>query len=202
VPVCKVSRAGLVYAAARLGYSETNRRPGVVPVMLRLLAPFLIAAFASVSVYAQDSAITPEGPQAPGDTMQAPEGQTVADVNAKIEELLGDPGQFQAAFNAVTAAIGESNPAELARWVAYPMTISYNDEELIIEDDNDFVNNYEDLVTEDVYEAVRNQRYADLFVSSDGVMFGDGQIWMSFVCRDEACTQSDVKIISIHSTLR
>jgi hypothetical protein len=171
--------------------------------MLRFLASaLLLTALAGAAALAQESAITPEGPQAPDQTMQAPEGQTVADVNAKIEQLLGDPGQFEAAFNAITAAIGENNAGGLARWIAYPMTISYNDEELTIADANDFVDNYEDLVTEDVYDAVRNQRYADLFVNSDGVMFGDGQIWMSFVCRDEACIKSDVKIISIHSALR
>jgi hypothetical protein len=171
--------------------------------MLRFpAAAFLLIVASGGCALAQESAITPAGPQAPGDSMLAPEGQTVEDVNARIEQLLGDPVQFRAAFDAVTRAIEDDDPEEVARWVAYPMTLSYNDEELTIEDANDFVANYEDLVTEDVYDAVRNQNYADLFVNSDGVMFGDGQLWMTFVCRDEACAKSDVRIISIHSTLR
>ena len=60
--------------------------------MFRFLVPAaLLLAMGAAAALAQDSAITPEGPQPPGDTMQAPEGQTAADVNARIDQLLGDP---------------------------------------------------------------------------------------------------------------
>jgi hypothetical protein len=186
----------------KLGYSGANRRSEVPPMLRLAAAALLLIAVSGPGAFAQESAITPAGPQAPGDSMQAPQGRTDEDVNARIEQLLGDPAQFQAAFDAVTAAVADDDPQEVARWVAYPMTLSYNDEELTIEDANDFVDNYEDLVTEDVYDAVRDQNYADLFVNSDGVMFGDGQMWMTYVCRDETCSKSDVRIISIHSALR
>jgi hypothetical protein len=33
-------------------------------------------------------------------------------------------------------------------------------------------------------------------------MFGDGQMWMTMICRDEACARSDVRIIAIQSVLQ
>jgi hypothetical protein len=55
-------------------------------------------------------------------------------------------------------------------------------------------------MTNEIVEAVTNQAYEDLSVSDEGVMFGDGQVWINGVCYDDACSGFDVKIVTIQST--
>jgi hypothetical protein len=63
-----------------------------------------------------------------------------------------------------------------------------------------FVEHYDGIVTEEVKAAVVGQEYEDLFVSADGVMFGDGQMWLNGICKDDACAEFDVRIITIQNT--
>ena len=48
--------------------------------------------------------------------------------------------------------------------------------------------------------AVTGQTYENLFVNAEGVMFGNGQVWMGGVCTDDACSDFEVRIIAIQST--
>ena len=58
----------------------------------------------------------------------------------------------------------------------------------------------DEIVTEETVAAVSGQSYESLFASDQGIMFGNGQVWMSGVCEDDACERWDVKIITIQST--
>lgn len=149
---------------------------------------------------AQDSAL-PSGPRQKDDFERPLAGQSVEDVNARMELIFGASGPFLAAFNAITSAVAERNAAALAPWVEYPLHIAYGDQELVVENADDFVQYYDEIVTEDVMEAVQNQTYASLFVNEDGVMFGNGEMWMTAICRDQACSWTDVRIIAIRSAM-
>ena len=41
--------------------------------------------------------------------------------------------------------------------------------------------------------------YYSLFVNGDGVMFGNGEIWMNAICLDEACNETEARIITIQA---
>jgi hypothetical protein len=126
--------------------------------------------------------------------------QSAADVNATIEALFGESAPFERAFDAIQRAVAAHDAAGLAEWVAYPFRVSYDDEELIVETPSQFVADYDDIVTEDIADAVAAQDYASLFVNTDGVMFGNGEMWMTLVCDDDACTRNSVKVIASQST--
>ena len=36
--------------------------------------------------------------------------------------------------------------------------------------------------------------------AADGVMFGNGEVWLNGICKDDACADFDVKIVTIQST--
>ena len=71
---------------------------------------------------------------------------------------------------------------------------------MVIGDAAQFTDYYEAIVTPEIAQAVADQSFNELFVSSEGAMFGDGQVWMTEVCLDDACSNSEVKIITIQST--
>ena len=46
-------------------------------------------------------------------------------------------------------------------------------------------------------KAVSAQDFGKVFVNQQGVMIGDGQVWLSGQCLDAACTRTEVKVITI-----
>jgi hypothetical protein len=123
--------------------------------------------------------------------------QTADEVNGRIEMVLGDHTKFEAAFAAVQAAVADEDADALAALVSYPITIRSGPEELTIDDVEAFAQHYEEIMTEEIVTAITDQTYESLFVNSDGVMFGNGQVWLSGVCTDDACSDFDVRIIAI-----
>ncbi|MDP1731633.1 MAG: hypothetical protein Q8L54_10770 [Devosia sp.] len=131
----------------------------------------------------------------------APAGaQTVGDINASIEMVLGDRAAYVEAFEAIQAAVADDDAATVAAWVSYPINVTIDGEAHSIEGSETFVEQYDGIVTEEIKSAVVEQKYEALFVNFKGIMFGDGQMWLSGVCRDDACAKWDVKIIAIQST--
>lgn len=126
--------------------------------------------------------------------------QTAEDINDTIDGVLGDHAPYEEAFFSIQAAVVEYEAESVALWVAFPLSVTVDGQAFSIEGPADFIEQYDAVVTEEVRDAVANQRYEDLFVNAEGVMFGDGQMWLNGVCSDDACTESDVKIITIQGT--
>ena len=81
--------------------------------------------------------------------------------------------------------------------MSYPINVSINGRKTTIRNAKAFVANYDAIMTPDIVATVKNQKYEDLFVNYQGVMFGRGQIWVNGVCKDKACKTQDVKVITI-----
>jgi hypothetical protein len=110
------------------------------------------------------------------------------------------PDTYRQAFDAIQQAVSEDDAAAFADWVTYPIEVNVAGEDMVIGDAAQFAEHYEDIVTPEIADAVTNQSFNELFVNDQGAMFGDGQVWMSEICDDDACANSEVKIITIQST--
>lgn len=126
--------------------------------------------------------------------------QTDGDVIAQLDTMFGTSDPFVEAFQAIQEAVEAGDSEVVAQWVAYPLRAVVDEEETEIADEESFVENYDAIVTEDIAATITNQRFADLFVNADGVMFGSGEMWLTLVCDDDACTDSGVRIIAIQGT--
>ncbi|MHB1103104.1 MAG: hypothetical protein ACYC0C_10115 [Devosia sp.] len=126
--------------------------------------------------------------------------QTDDEVNAGIDSVLGDHAPYEEAFAAIQAAVAEDDAEAVAEWVAYPFNATVDGEAYSFEGPDGFIEHYDGIVTGEVKATVTDQKYEDLFVNAEGVMFGNGQMWLSGVCRDDACAEFDVKIITIQNT--
>jgi hypothetical protein len=126
--------------------------------------------------------------------------QTVADVNDTIDDLLGDHTKFEEAFHAVQAAVAGGDAESFAAWVAYPIGVNIDGEDVVVETPEALVELYDQFMTEEITAAVTGQRYEDVLVNYGGVMFGDGQVWINGVCVDDECSDFDVRVVTIQST--
>ena len=110
------------------------------------------------------------------------------------------PDTYRQAFDAIQQAVAAGDATAFADWVSYPIEVAADGEPMVIGDAAQFAEHYEGIVTPEIAQAVADQSFNELFVNSEGAMFGNGQVWMSEICLDDACSNSEVKIITIQST--
>ncbi|OWV85418.1 hypothetical protein ATY78_25755 [Rhizobium sp. R635] len=125
--------------------------------------------------------------------------QSENEVYNRIEELHGDAAGFDRPLRQLVQAMRAGDAETIAGLAEYPLTVKANGETYDIENAEDFVDNFDDLVTSETRRAVGRQQYQDLFVSSEGVMLANGAVWMSAVCDDNACEESHWAIIAINN---
>lgn len=86
-------------------------------------------------------------------------------------------------FYEIIKSIIETEQKELlSNLVSYPLTVYENDNNLlVIENSDDFVKNYNKIITERVKYTVACTGIDDLWSNSNGIMLADGVIWFSSV---------------------
>lgn len=134
------------------------------------------------------AAAAPAGPAATAET--GAEG----DVHARIDAVLGDSAQYEKVFNAFKAAVVGGDRAAVVEEVRFPLNIAGGRK---ITGPGEFQRNYEKIITPAVVKAMSAQDFNAVFVNQQGVMIGDGQVWLNGQCLDQACTRTEVKVITI-----
>lgn len=124
----------------------------------------------------------------------APADAHAEDARARIESVLGDAAQYEKVFNAFKTAVVGGDRAAVVEEVRFPLNISGGKK---ITGPGEFQRNYEKIITPAVVKAVSEQDFGKVFVNQQGVMIGDGQVWLNGQCLDKACAQTEVKVITI-----
>lgn len=122
-----------------------------------------------------------------------------SEVYDRIEELHGDAAGFDRPLRQLVLAMRSGDAETIAGLAEYPLSVKANGETYDVENAEDFVENFDDLVTPETRRDVGRQQYQDLFVSSEGVMLANGAVWMGAVCDDNACDESHWAIIAINN---
>ncbi|MBB3160355.1 hypothetical protein FHS25_000787 [Rhizobium laguerreae] len=125
--------------------------------------------------------------------------QSENEVYNRIEELHGDAAGFDRPLRQLVKAMRSSDAETIAGLAEYPLTVKTDGKPYEVESAEDFIDNFDDLVTPETRRAVGRQQYEDLFVNSDGVMLAGGAVWMGAVCDDNACEASHWAIIAINN---
>jgi len=124
--------------------------------------------------------------------------QTAAEVNKTFDELFGEHAPYKAFFDKLKKAVAENDKKTVASMVDYPFKARINDKAVTIRDAAHFEADYDKVFTKKVKEAVAKQTYATLFANWQGVMIGDGEVWFSGICNNEACEKQTVRIIAVN----
>jgi hypothetical protein len=124
--------------------------------------------------------------------------QTAQDVDARMDALFGAHEPYHAFFDQLKRAVAAKDKNAVAGMIKYPVAIHHANDQTILRTRKDFLARYDRIFTPKLVDIVARQDYATLFVRDEGAMIGDGEIWFSGVCRDQACKQSDIKIIAFN----
>ncbi len=138
--------------------------------------------------------------QATPDPASKPDVAESPDVESIEERLafLGFEVQKTRDFLAsIQEAVSNGAPAMLAALVEFPLSANLDGKKVQIAGPGSFAEHYEQIVTESVRQAVLTQEFSELFANWQGVMIGKGEVWFSGVCRNEDCSDYEVRIIAI-----
>lgn len=123
--------------------------------------------------------------------------QTVEETNARLDAVFGEHESFGEVFDILYAAVEAGDAATVASLAKYPLRVATNGEEYEIDNETTFVENYDTIITPSIADVILSQDFALLFVNQDGVMYGDGDVWISSICIDSACERYRWLIVTI-----
>lgn len=125
--------------------------------------------------------------------------QSEEDVMNDIENIHGDSEGFGEAFSILQESFLFDDPTAFADLGFYPMTVSANGEVYDVLEAQDLVDNFDSLLTSETRSALGGQDFADLIVTGEGVGFANGALWMTNVCLDDGCSETQWGILSINN---
>lgn len=112
----------------------------------------------------------------------------------RIQRLLGDAAPYEAVFTQLQKAVAADDGATVATLVRYPLRVEVDGKRREISNAAAFEKDYPHIMTPAVKQAILAQAFDDVFVNWQGVMIGQGQVWLTGRCLDAACKRSEVKI--------
>lgn len=118
-------------------------------------------------------------------------------LNRRIEALLGPSAPYEQAVEALQSAVAQRDAQRVAALVNYPISVKIAGKPVTLHHAADLVRQYDQVFTPDIAAAVTNQKYDELFVNAQGVMFGEGQVWIGGICVKADCREVVIKVIAI-----
>src|SRR5579871_4192529 len=120
-------------------------------------------------------------------------------VDQSIDTLLGDHTKVRQLVTDLQQAVAKHDAAAVAALVHYPIKVKLHGKPTYLNNPKAFIKNYDHIITPDIAAVIQNQKYEDLFVNYQGAMFGEGEVWITGFCVDNACKPPDIKVGTIQS---
>ncbi|MCP8883819.1 hypothetical protein NIM87_09940 [Devosia sp. XJ19-1] len=125
--------------------------------------------------------------------------QSEEDIHANIEAIHGNADGFFEVFSLLQDAVMFGDPVTWGQYSFFPLTVNANGETYDVLEEQDLADNFDMLVSPDTQQALLNQDVADLIVTDEGVGIGNGAVWITNVCLDDDCAQTQWGIIAINN---
>jgi hypothetical protein len=123
-----------------------------------------------------------------------------ADVDKAIDASLGDHAIYRKVIEDFQKAVVDKDAQAASALVHYPISVDIDGKNRVLRNEAAFVENYERFMTPEIAQAITGTRYGDAFVNYKGVMLGRGEAWINGICKDDACKNVDVKVVTLQST--
>jgi hypothetical protein len=125
---------------------------------------------------------------------------TATEHDKSIDISTGDHVKVQQILLALQRAVAKHDVAAVAALIRYPLRVNPGKRPFTVKSPKAFIARYDEIITPDVTSAIFKQKYENLFANSEGVMIGDGEVWITSSCLDKNCRQTDIKVGTIQDT--
>ena len=100
---------------------------------------------------------------------------------ARLKSLYGESEIYERFFYELKNALIAKDIEKVANLNDYPIRVNF-DSGTKYYSKSEFIENYESIVTSEMFEKVKQQTFADLFANSYGMYLGSGDIWFTGHC--------------------
>jgi hypothetical protein len=157
------------------------------------------APAAAPASMAQTASATPAEASLPGPAAADPAAAKAMD--ARVERVLGEPSAYRAMVVALKQAVAKQDAAAVAALVHYPLQARIGGKRIEVTDAAQFQAQYAQLMVPEIVRAIETQDYDTALVNQQGVMLGDGQVWISGVCATEDCSDHPApQVVTLQTT--
>ncbi|RYE07835.1 MAG: hypothetical protein EOP22_15970 [Hyphomicrobiales bacterium] len=125
--------------------------------------------------------------------------QTVAEKDQQLDSVLGQHDIYATAFKTIQEGLAARDIAAVSGYIGYGEAFKLNGEDVVIADEADLLARFDEIFNAKVVAAVTAQTYETVFVSQDGIMFGNGELWINGICDDAACAFPFVTITAVNN---
>ncbi|CAI3944858.1 MULTISPECIES: hypothetical protein [Commensalibacter] len=134
--------------------------------------------------------------------LQPDEIKTTEQMNARLDFLYGSHDKYHAFIDQLKKDVAQENKKAVAGVVKYPLKVDIQGKRIAIQNQQQFIQYYDKIITPKIKQAVTDQQFVGIFANYQGIMFGSGQIWLSGICLDKSCRDPKklvVRIIAINN---
>jgi hypothetical protein len=137
----------------------------------------------------------------PSEAGVAPAATDDKAVDGAIDAALGDHAKYRAVIDAYQKAVADGDKEAVAALVDYPIEVTLDGKKTAIANAAGFVQNYDRIITPAIASVIKAQKYSELMVNSQGVMFGSGETWINGICKPGSadCSEFEAKVITIQA---
>lgn len=90
---------------------------------------------------------------------------------------IDDAADFERVFKTIQALVDKGEKEKVAEYIRYPLTSA----NITVTSKEEFIKNYDSMITEGVKKALVNQKVEETFVNYKGVMVGNGEVWFTVI---------------------
>ncbi|MFD0618470.1 hypothetical protein ACFQZR_13455 [Paenibacillus sp. GCM10027629] len=91
---------------------------------------------------------------------------------------IDNPAAFTDFLSKLQKAVVSNNKKEVANFISYPLHVNQKGKTVLIKSKKQFIEKYNQIMTDKVKEKLLAQKAKDVFVNWQGVMVGDGEVWI------------------------
>jgi hypothetical protein len=109
-----------------------------------------------------------------------------------------DEERVAVVLQALKEAAASMTPDSIEPYIEYPFTARSHAKNILIRSAKDLRRAFPRMFTDRVRSAILSQSLDNAFSNYQGVMMGNGQVWIGQVCRDSECHDSKYVIRAIN----
>ncbi|MFT3669651.1 MAG: hypothetical protein QM795_13985 [Pseudoxanthomonas sp.] len=120
-----------------------------------------------------------------------------SEMDKAIDDALGDHAAYRKLLEDLQVAVKNNDKAGVAALVDFPLEVTVAGKKTRVRNASEFAANYDGIMADEIKKAITEQRYEELTVNWQGVMIGNGQVWLNGICVDKACKQSSPRVVTL-----
>ena len=131
--------------------------------------------------------------------VEIPQVTPTTTLEPRLRPILPDDLQdAETTFLILKTAIAAGDDRKVAESVKYPIRVLLRGQELLIKDENEFLEQYEKIFDQEFAMRLFEMHETNLTLLPNGVQVGNGEIWFNYFCVDLACSGSQFLITQIN----